>query len=218
MKKYSLAIVDDHTLISHAIAKLVNSFSDFKTQFICKSGQELIERLQSEKIKPHIILMDVSMPTMNGIETTQYINNTYPEIKTIALTAIENDDSIIGMLKAGAKGYILKDADIAIFEKTLKSVVQNGSYFNDKVTNIFINSIINTRENQDKNVQLKKQEKEFMRYACSELTYKEIANRMFRSPKTIDGYRNDLFEKLNIKNRTGLVIYAIKNKIFNIQA
>ncbi|MFD2917918.1 response regulator transcription factor [Psychroserpens luteus] len=216
MKTHSVVIVDDHTLVSQAIGSLVNSFRDFKTQYICNSGKELIEKLKLEKAKPRLILMDISMPHMNGIETTLYVKEMYPDIKVIALTAIENNDSIIKMLKAGAKGYVLKGADIPIFENTLKRVIQNGSYYNEKITNIIINSIINEDEKQE-NIQLKKQEEEFIRYACSELTYKEIANRMYRSPKTIDGYRNDLFEKLNIRNRTGLVLYAIKNKIFNIQ-
>lgn len=217
MKTHSIVIVDDHNLVSQAIANLVNSFRNFQTQYICNSGEELIEKLQSEKIKPHLILMDISMPHMSGIETTLYIKNTYPEIKVIALTAIENNAGIMGIIKAGAKGYILKGADIPIFEKTLNKVVQNGSYFNEKITSTIINSIINEDENLEKNVCLKKQEEEFLRYVCSELTYKEIARLMFRSPKTIDGYRNDLFEKLNIRNRTGLVLYAIKNNIFNIQ-
>lgn len=216
MKTHSIVVVDDHKLISMAIASLIDSFNDFETQYICNSGKELVERLQFEPLKPQLILMDICRPHMNGIETTLYIKKKYPEIKVIALTANDNNDSIIGMLKAGAKGYILKDTDTAMFEKTLKKIVQNGSYFNEKITSTLINSILNEDKKHVDNVQLKKQEEEFIRYACSELTYKEIANRMYRSPKTIDGYRNDLFEKLNIKNRTGLVLYAIKHKIFNI--
>lgn len=216
MKTHSIVIVDDHKLISMAIASLVDSFNDFETQYICNSGKELIERLKLETLKPQLILMDICMPHMNGVETTLYIKKTYPEIKVIALTAIDTNESIIGMLKAGAKGYILKNTNTSTFENNLKKIVQNGSYFNENITSTLINSIINEDKTHVENVQLKKQEEAFIRYACSELTYKEIANRMYRSPRTIDGYRNDLFEKLHIKNRTGLVLYAIKNKIFNI--
>lgn len=210
---YSIVVVDDHILVSHAIAGLINTFNNFEVIYTCQNGNELVEKLQLETIKPHIILMDISMPQMNGIETTQFVKNNYPEIHVIALTAIENCDSIKKMLKAGAVGYLLKGMETHLFEKALNEVIENKKCYSRKVVNVLVDSITNT-DKQMKRIVLKKQEKEFMTYACSELTYKEIANRMYRSPKTIDGYRNDLFDKLNIKNRTGLVLYAIKNKIF----
>jgi len=216
MKTHSVVIVDDHTLVSHAIASLVNTFKDFTVQYICNSGHDLIEKLKVTSEKPEIILMDISMPQMNGIETTQYLSDNFSDINVIALTAIESNESIINMLKAGAKGYILKDIKKNTLEKTLKEVIKNGSYYTKKVTKTLVNCITNKNPFQKEDIAIKKQEEEFMRYACSELTYREIAERMYKSPKTIDGYRNDLFDKLNIKNRTGLVLYAIRHKIFKL--
>lgn len=214
MKTHSVVIVGNHALISHAIASLVNTFNDFNVQFICNSGYELIEKLKATSVKPEIILIDISMSQMSGLETTQYLTNNYSDINVIALIAIESNETILSMLKAGAKSYISKDINKKSLEKALHQVVKNGSYYSKSVIKTLISCITNNSHLQGEDLSIKKQEKEFMIYACSELTYKEIAERMYRSPKTIDGYRNNLFEKLNIKNRTGLVLYAIRNKFY----
>jgi DNA-binding NarL/FixJ family response regulator len=117
------------------------------------------------------------------------------------------------MLKAGAKGYLLKDVDKNILEKALKEVVKNGYYHTKDVSTLLINSL---NEDKSSKIQLKEREIEFIEHVCSELTYKEIAEKMFLSPKTIDGYRDSLFQKLNLRNRIGLVLYAIKEKIIKI--
>lgn len=212
MKIHNVVIVEDHVLLSQAIAGLVNSFEGFNVLYTCNNGKELLTKLKTPNNIPHIVLMDVNMPILNGIETTEILHNNYPEINVIALSVEENETIIINMLKAGAKGYLLKDVDKDVLEIALTETIKNGYYHTKDVSNILINSL-----NDDANqIKLNDREIEFIKYACSEMTYKQIAEKMFLSPKTIDGYRDQLFQKLNAKNRIGLVLYAIKNGIYKL--
>ena len=212
MKNSSVVVVDDHILLAQAISSLVNSFNQFSTKYLCCNGQELLDRISSEKILPDIVLMDVNMPILNGIETTKQLTKLYPSIKVLALSVEDEEETIIKMLKAGAKGYLLKDVQKTILEKGLQELMNCGFYYTKDVSTILMNSL-NGNPNK---IQLKDREIEFLKFVCSEMTYKQIAEKMFLSPKTIDGYRDALFEKLHTKNRIGLVIYAIKHKIVTI--
>ncbi len=212
MKTYSVVVVDDHVLLAQAIANLVDSFEDFKVLYICNNGEEFLNKLKESIQLPDIVLMDISMPILNGIQTTQIVNEIYPNIKILALTVIEDENAIIKMLKAGAKGYLLKDIEKSELENALKEVMIQGYYHTKNVSNALLKSLIG--DSNISNISLKKNEIEFIKYVCSELTYKEIAKNMYRSPKTIDGYRDTLFKKLHVKNKIGLVLYAIKNKLF----
>jgi DNA-binding NarL/FixJ family response regulator len=213
MKKYSVVIVEDHLLLSQAIASLVNSFDDFNISYLCSNGQELINKLKSSSNIPDIVLMDVNMPILNGLETTSILKEDYPLIKVLALSVEDNDETIIKMLKAGARGYLLKDVEKEVLEKALKEVLDHGYYHTSQVSHILVNAL---NQNKTNSILLKEREIEFLKYVCSELTYKEIAEKMFLSPKTIDGYRDVLFQKLDVRNRVGLVIYAIKNNIVEV--
>lgn len=210
MEKYSVAIIEDHTLLSEAIAEVINKFELFHVDFLCKNGADLVEKLKKHSA-PKIILMDVNMPIMNGIETTKWLSENHPEIYVLALTVEEDESTILKMIRAGAKGYLLKDVDKKTLEFALKKTIETGFYHSNLVVDVLVNSVTgksNTKE------ALKDTEIEFLKLLCTEMTYKEIANKMHLSPKTIDGYRDNLFVKLDVKNRIGLVIYAIKNKIF----
>lgn len=210
MKKHSVAIIEDHTLLSEAIAGVVETFEQFEVAFLCKNGADLIEKLKSNAL-PEIILMDVNMPIMNGIETTKWLSENHPDIYVLALTVEEDESTILKMIRAGAKGYLLKDVDKKTLEFALLKTIETGFYHSNIVVDVLVNSV--TGKNSNTEV-LKDTEIEFLKLLCTEMTYKEIANKMNLSPKTIDGYRDNLFVKLNVKNRIGLVIYAIKNKIF----
>jgi DNA-binding NarL/FixJ family response regulator len=214
MKTKSVVIVEDHLLLSQAIAELVNTFEGFSVPYLCSNGKELLKKIKFAKNVPDVVLMDINMPILNGIETTKILSRDYPQVKVIALT-VENDSKLIlEMLKAGAKSYLLKDAEKEILENALNHTVNYGYYHTPKISNLLVDVL--TGEDKSKFPKLKEREIEFLQYACSELTYKEIAKKMFLSPKTVDGYRDVLFQKLNVKNRIGLVLYAIKNKIFNV--
>ena len=209
--KYSVVVVDDHNLLSQAIGGLVEGFNDFAVLYTCKNGQELIDQLQDPKKVPDIVLMDVNMPILNGIETTEHLYKEFPDVKVLALSIEEDEKTILKMLRAGAKGYLMKDVKKVELEKALIEVMEKGFYHTNTVTKVLVDSL---SDKDDGHVVLKEREIEFIKYACTEKTYREIAEEMFLSPKTVEGYRDSIFEKLNLRNRTGLVIYAIKNKIF----
>lgn len=213
MKRNTVVIIEDHRLLSQAIASLVNSFEYFTVSYLCKNGRDFLDKLKDSINVPDIALMDVNMPILNGIETTEKLKKEYPNIKVLALSVEDDDDMIIKMLRAGARGYLLKDVEKQILELALKKVLENGYYHTSQVSSLLVNEL--SKENKS-SITLKDREIEFLKYACTEMTYKEIAKKMFLSPKTIDGYRDALFQKLNIKNRVGLVIYAIKNNIVEV--
>ncbi|MBU3010857.1 response regulator transcription factor [Polaribacter vadi] len=212
MTNYSVVVVDDHTLLSQAIQTMVNTFEKFEVLYTCKNGQELVNQFSgSPENIPDIVLMDINMPILNGIETTEWIQKNHPIVNVMALSVEDDDKTVLKMLKAGAIGYLLKDTEKSVLEKALIEIAENGFYHSKNVTNLLMKSISG---NGDEEIVLKEKEIIFLKLACTELTYKEIADRMCLSPKTIDGYRNNLFIKLNVKNRVGLVMYAIKNKIY----
>lgn len=205
----NIVVVDDHTLLSQAISGLVNSFEDFQVLYTCKNGQEFIDQLVFENKRPDIVLMDVNMPIMNGIETTAHLKEHFPDIKVLALSVEEEEHTILKMLRAGAKGYLLKDTEKSILHNALKELATQGFYHTNTVSQLLVKSL-----DEDSSLALKEREIEFIKHACTEMTYNEIADKMFLSPKTVQGYRDSVFSKLNLKNRTGLVIYAIKNGHF----
>ena len=212
MIKHSVVIVDDHTLLSQAIGAMVNTFDKFKVLYTCKNGQELIEKFSSSpKFIPDVVLMDINMPIMNGIETTDWVTKNHPTVDVMGLSVEDEDTTILKMLKVGAIGYLLKDTEKSVLENALLEIVESGFFHTKTVTNLLMKNLSN---NGSKELAFKDREITFMKYACTELTYKEIADKMCLSPKTIDGYRDVLFTKLNVKNRVGLVMYAIKNKIY----
>ncbi len=205
----TIIIVDDHTLLSQAISGLVNSFDNFEVLYTCKNGQELLDNLRFENKRPDIILMDVNMPIMDGIEATAQVKELYPTILILALSVEEDDHTILQMIRAGAKGYLLKDTEKKTLENALNELALNGYYHTNTVSQLLVKSL--NGNNKDA---LRDREIEFIKHACTEMTYNEIADVMFLSPKTVQGYRDSVFSKLNLKNRTGLVIYALKNGLF----
>jgi DNA-binding NarL/FixJ family response regulator len=205
----TIVIVDDHTLLSQAISGLVNSFDNFEVLYTCKNGQELLDNLRFENKRPDIILMDVNMPIMDGIEATAQVKELYPTILILALSVEEDDHTILQMIRAGAKGYLLKDTEKKTLENALNELALSGYYHTNTVSQLLVKSL--NGNNKDA---LRDREIEFIKHACTEMTYNEIADVMFLSPKTVQGYRDSVFSKLNLKNRTGLVIYALKNGLF----
>jgi DNA-binding NarL/FixJ family response regulator len=209
---HSIVIVDDHVLFAQALKTLINTFDHYRVLYHVKNGEELIEKLGVPENVPDIVLLDINMPVMNGIETMQWLTRHKPGIKGLALSMDDEESTVIHMLRAGAHGYLLKDINPQVLSDAFHDVLEKGFYYSEKITNTVLNSL---HKNETELV-LKDREIEFLKWVCTEKTYKEIASEMFLSPKTIDGYREALFEKLQIKSRVGLVIYAIKNKIYKV--
>jgi DNA-binding NarL/FixJ family response regulator len=156
--------------------------------------------------------MDVNMPIMDGAETTSFLSKNYPDIRVLALSMDDDENSILKMIRNGARGYLLKDIHPDILLEALEGVLKGGFYHTKKVSDTLVNSLHTDPNSKRKDhIELAEREIEFLKLVCTEMTYKEIADRMNLSPKTIDGYREQLFKKLDVKNRIGLVIFAFKN-------
>jgi len=212
-----IALVDDHSLLRMGLASLVESQGN-TVLFEADDGKEFIKKLDGQNL-PHIVLMDINMPEMDGFETTQWLRQNHPGVHVLALSMYDNETSIIRMLKCGAKGYILKDSEPAELKTAIDDIISKGFYYSDLVSGKLMHAINKLDDETDdlKNlVPLNDRETDFLKYACTEMTYKEIADKMFVSPRTIDGYRDALFEKLKLKTRVGLVMYAIKHGIVHV--
>ncbi|MBP6039273.1 MAG: response regulator transcription factor [Flavobacterium sp.] len=209
--KNTIVIVDDHTLIAKALKSIISNFDEFEVIYECENGRELIEKLKSEKNIPSIILLDISMPIMNGFETAKWLNENHPEIKIMALSMQDDDESVIKMIKNGSQGYLLKNTHPADLEKALQKMVSDGFYYPDWASKIIVSNLKQPLKPVKENIKFTERELEFLSYTTTEMNYKEIAEKMFCSPRTIESYRDSLFEKLEIKTRVGLAVYALKN-------
>lgn len=213
MKTVKIAIVDDHQLVSKALENMISLNPNFEVVMNCSNGENFLEVLGKSKKHPDVVLMDINMPVKNGIETTTAVRRLYPDIEVIALTMEDNERTIIQMLKAGAKGYLLKDMSPEILFSAIEIVSKGGTFYTDIVTQSLLKVKSEETELQTIWKDLKDTEIEFMKLACSELTYKEIADKMCLSPRTIDGYRDSVFAKLNVKSRVGIVLFVLKNNL-----
>lgn len=211
MKK-TIVIVDDHILIAKALKGIIANFDDFEVLYECENGKELMDKFYVKKNIPTIVLLDISMPIMNGFETAKWIKDNHPDVLVMALSMQDDDQSVIQMVKNGAKGYLLKNTHPAELEKALKALVTNGCYYPEWAASKVFASIGTPQPNANEALEnLTEREKEFLKHSVSEMNYKEIAEKMFCSPRTVESYRDSLFEKLELKTRVGLAVYAIKN-------
>ncbi|CAM4017700.1 response regulator transcription factor [Gillisia limnaea] len=204
----TIAIVDDHNLFAQSLKGLVNSFQEYEVLSVFKNGQELIDYFLANKKHPDIVLLDIRMPVLNGIETMEWLKDKYPSQKVLALTMEHEEEIIIKMIKTGCRGYLLKDIEPDEFFFALNCVSNSGYYLNEDFS-----EALKCPKEQKTFKNFSQREIEFINLACSERTYKQVADEMNLSPKTIDGYREALFQKLELKSRVGLVLFAVKNKM-----
>ena len=215
-KKTQVAIIDDHILLRTALARLVNGFEGYTVLFEADNGKDLRAQIMQHHI-PDIVLLDVNMPEMDGFETTQWLHKNYPHIKVLVLSMLSDEKTIIKMFRLGAKGYLLKNTDHEELKKALDSVMNKNVYLSEYVSDKLVSGLHKDADKEEsKPVLLNEKEKEFLRWTCTELSYKEIAEKMFLSPRTIDDYRQTLFGKLKVHSRVGLVMYTIKNGLVDI--
>ncbi len=211
----NIAIADDHTILRKGVTEIISKFENMAVIAEAPNGKELIAKLAAAATLPDVCIIDINMPEMNGYETAAEIRKRWPDIKILALSMYNTELNIIKMLRSGANGYVLKDSDPEDLRVAINRVVKDGFYHSELVTGRMLNILHDPSGKM--NIELNDREIDFLRHACTEQTYKEIAEVMCLSPRTIDGYREDLFKKLNITSRTGLAMYAIKAGIVNVK-
>lgn len=215
MKKTTICLVDDHVMLRNGLAKLLSEM-DYEVISQSSNGKEFLASLQSHSL-PDVVLMDINMPEMDGFITTGILRTKYPLVRVLALSMYDNEYSIIRMLKSGAKGFIVKDSNPLELKGAIDNVMTKGFHYSEQVTGKVLHSILQEDEGDlPGGPDLSEREIAFLKLAATELTYQQIAAEMHVSPRTVDGYRDHLFEKLNIKSRVGLVLYAIKHQIVHV--
>lgn len=214
-KKILVAITDDHVLLRNALARLVNSFDGYSILMEADNGKDLRHKILRHQV-PDIVLLDVNMPEMDGFETTQWLHKNYPHIKVLVLTMLSDEKTIIKMFRMGAKGYLLKNTDPEELKKAMDSVMDKNVYLSEYVSSKLVSGLHSESDKDINSIVLNEKEREFLRHTCTELSYKDIADKMNLSPRTIDDYRQSLFNKLDVHSRVGLVMYAIRSGIVEI--
>jgi two-component system invasion response regulator UvrY len=211
-----VAMVDDHVLLRNALSSLINNSGKCKVIFEASNGKELVTQLENKNF-PNVVILDVNMPQMDGHETAIYLQQHFPEINVLMLTMYDSDLALIRLLKAGVKGFMKKDIHPNELLSAIESVHEFGYYYSAQTSSKLAGLFRDNRDQQqlDK-VMLTETEIEFLKYACSELTYKEIAGNLKMNPRAIDGMRDNLFTKLDVKSRVGLAMYAIKHGVVSI--
>ena len=208
-----VASVDDHRLFRKGLLSLIEMIGeDIEVLFEADNGVDMQQKIDADNL-PDIILMDISMPEMDGFESVEWLNKKHPGVKVLVVSMVENEESVIKMLKLGVKGYLSKDVEPQELHNALSAISSQGFYYTDFITGKLVHTL-----QQDAGIALAqdelaltKKEVTFIQLACSDMTYIDIANEMFLSPKTVDGYRTSLFEKLQVKSRVGLALYAVKH-------
>ena len=204
----SVALIDDHRIFCESLSNLINDFGGFTVSWTEQDGRKAIERLKQDKEVPDIILLDIVMPAMSGLEVAKWIFENRKEIKVLALTMEEDDHNVIQMLQYGVKGYLLKGIGKDEFKNALEQVVKFGYYYTPIITSN-IHKQIEKKLNPGNVPVLTTRENELLLNLCSDLSYTEVAQKMFLSESTVDTYRARLFEKFEVKNRIGLILKAM---------
>ena len=210
--KIRIGIVDDHQLFLKSLGLMLQSFNNYNVVVEAVNGKDLLEKMNDIKIVPEIMLIDVNMPVMDGIATATWVNQNYPSVKMVALSQNDGDKTIIGMIKAGCCAYLLKDTHPNELEKALHEIYTKG-FYNADISNINYRRLL---EFEKDSLNITDKEKIFLQYACSDMTYKQIALLMNISERTVDGYRESLFHKLNVQSRVGLALEAIRRELVSL--
>jgi DNA-binding NarL/FixJ family response regulator len=215
----SIALVDDHKLFRKGLVSLIEIIEkDISILFEADSGIDLQEKISADEL-PDIVLMDINMPGMDGYVAVDWLAKNFPTVKVLVVSMVESEEGIMKMLKLGVKGYLSKDVEPDELNNALTAIINKGFYYTDFITGKLVHTLQSEKEDSgqaDVIAKLNDKERRFIQLACSDLTYNEVAAQMFLSPKTVDGYRNAMFEKLNVKSRVALALYAVKHGIVKL--
>ncbi|HEX7756196.1 MAG TPA: response regulator transcription factor [Niabella sp.] len=205
--RHSIVIVDDHILIAQALATMISSIPNFDILYVCSSGAEMIERFHQPKHIPDVVILDVQMPVMDGYAVAKWLTENKPEVIILALSMQDDDEKIIKMIRSGAKGYLLKSIQQKELAQALNTIVKDGIFYDAKVSKALANDYLKREVTQQ---ELSVKERELIPWLCTEATYKEIAASVFLSTRTVESYATSIMEKLEVRNRVGLVLTAMK--------
>ncbi|GAB5522464.1 MAG: response regulator transcription factor [Roseivirga sp.] len=211
------AIVDDHKLFREGVHFLIEKMDDVELVFEAGNGNELLTRLQ--EFDTDVLLLDLDMPNMDGIDALKILRPQYPDLGVIILTTYSDTKMIAYLMELGANGYLLKDTDPETLQKAIESVYREGYFFTRSVSQAMLTGLkgqARKKPTLKNNVSLTAREVEVLELICQEYTAKEIADKLFISPRTAEGHRRKLIEKLGVKNTAGLIVKAIKEGILNI--
>ena len=205
--RHSIVIVDDHILIAQALATMISSIPNFDILYVCSSGAEMIERFHQPKHIPDVVILDVQMPVMDGYAVAKWLTENTPEVIILALSMQDDDEKTIKMIRSGAKGYLLKSIQQKELAQALNTIVKDGIFYDAKVSKALANDYLKREVTQQ---ELSVKERELIPWLCTEATYKEIAASVFLSTRTVESYATSIMEKLEVRNRVGLVLTAMK--------
>lgn len=210
-----VALADDHTMFRKGMVELLRNADDkFEIVAEAGNGQELVDKIAQLDEPPQVCLLDVNMPVMDGYKTLALLRMKYRDMKFLTISMYDHEFAIIKMLRQGANGYLLKEDDPEVLKQAIEYVATHD-FYHSELTSSHLNTL-RTSENAQRQITLTANEKVFLELCCTEMIYKEIANQMGLSVRTVEGYRDDLFEKLGVNTRTGLVIYALKHGLVNL--
>ena len=203
-----IAITEDHTIVRKAVANFIKGFGGFEIIINSTNGYDLIRQLELASDLPDICVLDINMPELNGFETLDRIRDKYPDIKVLILSMYEHEQTIIKAFNKGARGYVIKDSDPLDLKAALLTVYEGELYHPEIKASHFYAYL--QGKNDPALPRISENELQFLPYCCTELSLKEIASEMGVALRTVQGYRDSLFDKLGLKTRTGLAMYAIK--------
>lgn len=218
MRKIKLALCDDHNLFRVGMASILTQVPDFDLVLEAANGQELIDKIPRKT--PDVVLLDLQMPVLDGTATADFLRENHPLIKIVILTMHDEDRMVLHLLEKGVSGYLLKDADPGEVEKAIRKVMDDGVYLNDFVSRAMLRKMTNTptvlkqpSTFYNSKVLLSEREKEVLKLICEGLSTAEISEKIFLSPRTVEGHRLRILEKTGTKNTAGMVAYAFKNNL-----
>ncbi len=217
-----LVLADDELLFRQGLRAILSKQKEFDILFDATDGKDLMEQLREASTLPDIILTDLKMPELNGVEATKIIHEEFPDIKVIALTSYFSKPFIVNMISIGAVAYLAKNSTPKLMVTTIKEVFEKGFYYDEQVMQFIQEGLLNPSEKKLKSsfdtTYFTRREKEVLELICKQLTTNEIAEALFISPRTVEGHRNNLLLKTESKNIAGLVVYAIQHKIVDLDS
>jgi two-component system response regulator NreC len=213
-----LVIADDHEIFRDGLTLMLSKQHDIQLIGQAGNGKELVALVN--ELQPDVVMTDVKMPLMDGIEATRFLLSQHPDLRIIALSMFDEENLIVDMLEAGAKGYLLKNADKQEILDAIQSVYDGKPYYCHHTTSRLASMISKSRFNPNRKKEtlvFTDREKEIIRLICQQLTAQEIADKVFLSKRTVEGHRTRILEKMNVKNTAGVVIYALRHRLVTEQ-